>query len=273
MVRWAEMLVDGQDTPWRTGAEPVNVTSLGAMLDSISRARVAPHRLSIDDLVALGSSTALAAWAGSSGAHHSAVRALRQASPDRLSELLAAVERDPAAASVMVDAAWECVEADDEGSGGLTNAEAVLARHGVSQNEIDIARVRHLPARSADSAARYDAATSRRVVTALLTTRGDLTTADWSNLAQVTWDRTLRDQYPSAWLQTALRDPHYTGPGLTDAEAEALPRAALISAMLGAVGAGVDPATSADGSLGCCHPDVGDAHACSCWPATYRGTA
>lgn len=92
------------------------------MLDCIRRARVAPHRLSVGDLAALGSSTAPVAWAGSSGAHHSAVRATRQASPDRLSEQLTAVERDPAAASVIVDAAWECVKADAEGSGLLTNA-------------------------------------------------------------------------------------------------------------------------------------------------------
>ena len=237
MLRWARMLVDRQGAPWVPDAPPADVAALGALLDSVELARAAPHALTADELTTLGRSTALATWAGGSGAHHAAVRALREVSPARLGDLLAATAKDSAAWSVMVDAAWECVEADSEGSTAVANAELLLRHHGVAQNDIDVARVRHLPSRATD--ARYDAADSRRVVTVLLARPGGLADDDWSNLARVTWDRGLRTEYPSAWLQTVLRDPAARGPVMTDTEAARLPSSAIAAALEGAVDAGV----------------------------------
>ena len=240
MIRWAGSLIERDESPWRPGAEPSDVAALGALLDSVDRARVAPHALSADDIVTLGGSTALATWAAGSGAHHSAVRALREVAPERLGDLQAAVELEAAASSVMTDAAWECVEADAEGSVGVANAESVLTRQGVSQAAIDLARVRHLPARTADSAS-FDAATSQRVLRVLLGQPGGLTSDDWPILARVTWDAALRSTYPTAWLQAVLRDAAYRGPAMTDAEASALPSGALTTAMQSAVDDGADP--------------------------------
>lgn len=241
VLRWARALVAHGDVhPWRDGHVPGDVASLGALLDSIERARTAAHSLSADDIVTLGGSTELGEWAGRSGARHAAVRALREASPGQVADLLSTAQREADATTVLLDAAWECVEADDEGSTGIANAETVLTALGVSSEEIDLARVRHLPNRVGPNVEAFDAATSQRVLRVLLRQPGGLGAEDWPILARVTWTRRLRTEFPTAWLGSVLRTASYRGPVMSDDEAERLAPSVLTTAIEGAVDAGID---------------------------------
>ena len=241
VLRWAQALVaHGTVHPWRDGHVPGNVSSLGALLDSIDRSRTAAHTLSADEIVTLGDSTELGEWAGRIGARHAAVRALREASPRQVADLLSTAQREPDAGTVLLDAAWECVEADDEGSTGVANAETVLTALGVPSEEIDLARVRHLPTRVGLQSGAFDSATSQRVLRVLLRQPGGLGAEDWPILARVTWTRRLRTELPTAWLGTVLRTATYRGPVMSDDEADRLTPAVVTRAITDAVAAGID---------------------------------